>query len=124
MPRPAHYWQECIKLMNKAIATLEKVPLEDAGYLAAQTLLASYESELGKMRIRHREEESSQTAYESAQQAIANLPKSIDRYNRDRTTKEILMIINKLERVKPQTTVYSEARSTINFANKKLEQLS
>ena len=98
--------------------------MEDAGYLAAQTLLASYESELGKMRIRHREQESSQRTYESAQQAIANLPKSIDRYNRDRTAREILMIINNLEQVQPQTTVYPEARTIMNFANKKLEQLS
>lgn len=119
-----NYWLECIKLINKAIANLEKVPLEDAGYLAAQTLLAGYESDLGEMRIRHQQEESSQRAYESAQQAIANLPKSIDQYNRDRTAKEILIIINKLERVKPQTTVYPEARSTIDFANKKLKQLS
>ena len=124
LPRPAHYWQECIKLIDRAIAILEKVPLEDAGYLAAQTLLASYESDLGKMRIRHREQESSQRAYESAQQAIANLPKSIDQYSREHTAREILMIINQLERVQPQTTVYPEARSTIDFANKKLEQLS
>ena len=122
--RSTHHWQECIKLIDKAIATLEKVPLEDAGYLAAQTLLADYESELSKMRIRQQEEESSQRAYETAQQAIANLPKSIDQYNRDRTAREILMIINQLERVQPQTTVYPEARSMMNFANKKLKQLS
>ena len=120
----ANYWLECIKLMNRAIANLEKVPLEDAGYLAAQTLLAGYESDLGEMRIRYQQEESSQKAYESAQQAIANLPKSIDQYNRDRIAREILMIINQLERVKPQTTVYPEARSMMNFANKKLKQLS
>ena len=120
----ANHWQECIKLMDRAIAILERVPLEDAGYLAAQTLLADYELELGKMRIRHQEQESSQKAYESAQQAIANLPKSIDQYNRDRTAREILTIINKLEQVKPQTTVYPQARSTIDFANKKLKQLS
>ena len=120
----ANYWQECIKLMGRAIAMLEKVPLEDAGYLAAQTLLASYELKLGEMRIRQQEEESSQKAYESAQQAIANLPKSSDRYNRASITREILAIINRLERVKPQTTVYPEARSTIDFANKKLKQLN
>ena len=118
-----NHWIECIKLMDRAVAILEKVPLEDADYLAAQTLLASYESESGKMRIRQQEQESSQRAYESAQQAIANLPKSIDRYNRDRTAKEILTIINQLEKVKPQTTVYPQARSTMNFANKKLKQL-
>ena len=119
----ANHWIECIKLIDRAIAILEKVPLEDAGYLAAQTLLASYEAESGKMRIRRQEEELSQRAYESAQQAIANLPKSIDSYNRDRTAKEILTIINQLEKVKPQTTVYPQARSTMNFANKKLKQL-
>ena len=124
LARSAHHWQECIKLMDRAIATLAKVPLEDAGYSAAQTLLASYESDLGKMRIRHQEQESSQRAYESAQQAIANLPKSIDQYNRDRAAREILMIINKLEQVNPQTTIYPEARSMMDFANQKLKQLN
>ena len=120
----ANHWQECIKLIDRAIAILEKVPLEDAGYLETQTLLADYETELGEMRIRQHEEVESQQAYNSAQQAIANLPKSIDRDNRDRTAREILTIINQLEKVKPQTTVYPQALSTMNFANKKLEQLS
>ena len=54
---------------------------------------------------------------------ITNLPKSVDRLNRERTARDILTIINKLEKVKPQTTVHADAISMINFANKKLEQL-
>ena len=61
------------------------------------------------MKIRQREEEESQRVYELAQSMITNLPKSVDQYNRDRTAREILTIINKLEKVKPQTTVYSDA---------------
>ena len=57
-------------------------------------------------------------------QAIAHLPKSVDRSNRDRAAKEISVIINFLEEVKPQTTVYADAASMMNFANRKLKQLS
>ena len=122
-PNSVTRWQECINLMRKAISMLDRVPLEDAGYLETQTLLANYEAELGEMRIRQLEEQESQQAYDLAQQMITNLPKSVDRLNRERTARDILTIINKLERVKPQTTVYADAISTIDFANKKLEQL-
>ena len=116
-------WQQCINLLNKAISILQQVPLEDAGYLETQTLLATYEAELGELRIRKEEEEDSQQAYDFAKDKIANLPKSIDKNNRDRTAKEIVAIINKLEKVKPQTTVYQDSLTTINFAKKKLKQL-
>lgn len=75
------------------------------------------------MKIRQQEEGESQQAYELAQSMITNLPKSVDRYNRDRTAREILTIITKLEKVKPQTTVPGEAIVMMNFANQKLKQL-
>ena len=123
-PYAANRWQECIKLLGRAVSTLEKVPLEDAGYLEVQTLLADYETKLGEMRIRLQEEKESKQAYNSARRAIANLPKSVDRSNRDRTAREISIIVNLLEEVKPQTTVYADATSMMNFANRKLKQLS
>lgn len=78
---------------------------------------------MGEITIRRQEELLSQQAYESAQNAIANLPKSVDRYNRDRTAREVLKIINRLEKVKPKTTVYQESLTLIDFAEKKLRQL-
>ena len=41
----------------------------------------------------------------------------------DRTAREIINIINKLEKVQPQTTVYRESQTLISFAQKKLQQL-
>jgi hypothetical protein len=64
-----------------------------------------------------------QEKVDQAQQMITNLPKSIDQDNRDRTTREILTIINQLEKVKPQTTVHANAVEMMNFANQKLQQL-
>jgi hypothetical protein len=123
-PHSVNRWQECANLLSRAIAVLEKVSLEDTGYLETQTLLATYEAELSEIRIRLEEESSSQRDYDLAQQMITNLPKSLDRNNRDRTAKEILTIINQLERVKPQTTVHDNAVELMNFANKKLQELS
>ena len=54
---------------------------------------------------------------------ITNLPKSVDRHNRDRTARDILSIINQLEKVKAQTTVYEDAVTMVSFANKKLREL-
>ncbi|MEL7409665.1 MAG: hypothetical protein AAFN00_22455, partial [Cyanobacteria bacterium J06558_2] len=64
MPQSSVRWQECIKLLQRGINILERVPLEDAGYLESQTLLAQYEGELGEMRIRYEEERASQQAYD------------------------------------------------------------
>ncbi len=75
------------------------------------------------MRIRQQEESSSQSAYDSAQQMITNLPKLIDQSNQERTAREILTIINELEKVKMQTTVHADAMILMDFANKKLQQL-
>lgn len=99
------------------------MPLEDASYLETQTLLANYEAELGEMRIRQQEEQESEQAYNLAQRMITNLPKSIAPHNRDRTARDILTIINQLEKVKSQTTVYDDAVAMMDFANQKLKQL-
>ncbi|MEM7757633.1 MAG: hypothetical protein AAF298_05880 [Cyanobacteria bacterium P01_A01_bin.40] len=119
----ANRWQECINLLRRAVTILERVPLEDAGYLETQTLLANYEAELGEMRIRQQEEQESEQAFNSAQRMITNLPKSVAPHNRDRTAREILTIINQLKKVKSQTTVHADAESMMDFVNKKLKQL-
>ena len=119
----ASRWQECANLLSKAIFILQKVLIEDPGYLETQSLLASYEAELSEIHIRLQEEFSSEKAYDFAQQMIINLPKSIDQYNREQTARDILSIINQLEKVKSGTTVYDDAVTMINFANQKLKQL-
>ena len=54
---------------------------------------------------------------------IANLPQSVNESNRDSTSNQILAIINQLGQVKPQTTVYEDAQSMINFAENKKKEL-
>lgn len=120
---PVHRWQQCMGLLDRAIKQLGKVALEDEGYLEAQTLLANYEAELAEMRIRQQEESDSQRAYELAQSIITNLPKTINQANRDRTANQILTIINQLEKVQPDTTVYRDSLMIMSFTNKKLRQL-
>jgi hypothetical protein len=119
----ASRWQQCANLLNKAIAILEDVPLEETGYLETQTLLATYEAKLGEISIRQEEEELSQQAYESAREMIANLPKSVAQDNRDQTARDILAIINQLEKVKSQTTVYQNSLTMMALAENKLKQL-
>ena len=122
-PHSVNRWQECVNLQNRAVAMLQKVPLENEGYLETQTILANYEAELSEMRIRLQSESTSKKAYDVAQQMITNLPKSVDRHNRDRTARDILSIINQLEKVKAQTTVYEDAVTMVSFANNKLREL-
>ncbi len=120
---PANRWQACADLLGKATAILEQVPQEDPGYVESQKLLAVYDTELKEFGIRQQDEEQSVQAYQSAQNLITNLPKTVDESNRDATANNILTIINKLEQVKPQTTVYEDARNMINSAENKKKQL-
>ncbi len=59
----------------------------------------------------------------SAQLMIANLPKSVNQHNRDLMGREILKIINQLEKVKSQISVHADAMIMMNFAHQKLNQL-
>ncbi len=52
---------------------------------------------------------------------ITNLPKSVDRSNQEFAAREVLAIINQLEKVKSQTTVHADAIIMMNFANQKLK---
>ena len=122
-PQSTAQWEECANLLGKATSLLGKVPANDPGYVESQNLLATYETQLGQIRIRKQEEESSQKAYKNAQDMIANLPQSVNESNRDSTSNQILAIINQLGQVKPQTTVYEDAQSMINFAENKKKEL-
>ena len=122
-PYPVNRWQQCVFLWQDAINGLERVPLEDPGYIPAQSLLATYKVNLGEVTIRQQAEADSVKAFDSAQSQIVNLPKQVNSNNRETVAREILQIIIQLKKIQPETTVYEEAQELIVFAEKKIQEI-
>jgi hypothetical protein len=76
------------------------VPLADPGYIEAQTLLATYQTNLGEIKIRQALETDSVTAFEQAQTKIesllGSLPKEENTVNRNQIISQLQNIINQL----------------------------
>lgn len=124
-PHPVLQWQKVVSLWEKAIQLLEKVPLDNPGYLDAQTKLAQYESNLGTAKIRLEAEETSTEALQKAKYLIAQWQKSAASEAPDRgyLMGQLREIINDLESVRPGTTAYAEAQKLLQFARNKQNDL-
>lgn len=122
-PHSERRWQQCANLWQEAISRLNRVPLEDPGYLEAQSLLANYQTDLGEVEIRQQTEANSLKAFEFAYSQIVDLPKQVDDYNRDRVIRQIQQIIIQLEKVSSGTTVYEQALDLLASAEQKLQEI-
>jgi hypothetical protein len=119
-PYSAARWQQAEDLWKQAIERLERVPVEDAGYLDAQRLLATYQKNLSEVQIRRQEETSSVETLTLAKNKINNL---LAERNSDRNLiiSNLQSIIDQLQQVKLGTTVYPEAQTLLKSAQKKLQ---
>ncbi|MEB3360302.1 MAG: hypothetical protein VKK04_26495 [Synechococcales bacterium] len=123
-PHPASQWEEAIRLWQRTIQQLEKIPADNPGYLEAQRLLATYESNLSNVRIRLKEEQESAQALNQAKDRLARLIELEARSpNPTRQASEIQAMINNLTQVQSGTTAYPEAQSLLESARRKLSEL-
>jgi uncharacterized membrane protein YccC len=102
---------------------LKQIPLEDPGYLDAQSLLANYQTNLAQIVTRKQAEIDSVTAFDLAQSQIAELPTQVNNVNRERVIRQIKQIIIQLKKVRANTTVARQAKDLIVFAEKKLQEI-
>ena len=125
-PHSVATWEQSEKLWNEAIARLNSIPLEDPGYLEAQTLMATYQSNLAQVQLRKTEQSESIKAYENAQQKTEKLLASTSddptKVNKSQTISQLQSIINELDKVKQGTTVYEQAQELKKNAQEKLSQ--
>jgi hypothetical protein len=126
-PHSAPEWEQIIKLWQEAIKRLEQVPLEDQGYLQAQKLLATYQTNLGIIQTRLTGEKESVDTLDIAQKEIQNLlastPADANSLNRNSTISQLQGIIDNLRKVQYGTTAYPKAQELLAFAQNKLNQL-
>ncbi|MBD1900209.1 hypothetical protein NDI44_15475 [Trichocoleus sp. DQ-A3] len=126
-PHTAEQWQQIDNLWEKAINQLQTIRVEDSGYLEAQKLLASYQTNLGIVQTRLKAERDSREALTEAKQEIqsliASIPSDSSQVNRNQIVSQMQGIINQLQTVKPGTTAYKESQQLLQSAHKKLKQL-
>lgn len=84
---------------------------------------ADYQQNLGQIRVRLTAETESVRAFEQAQQQTTSLLASTDYATREATSSRLQSIINKLNQVKPGTTVYLDAQADLLSAQNKLNKL-
>ncbi|MCU0535932.1 MAG: hypothetical protein MUD14_18745 [Hydrococcus sp. Prado102] len=120
-------WQKCQEMWQLAIARLETISAEDPGYFDAQTLLATYQTNLNNIEIRKQTEAEAIDNLESAIAKTEQLrsflfinPASADR---DYLISQLQAIIRQLEKVQPGTTAYSQSQELLDSAQQKLKQL-
>ncbi|NES83044.1 MAG: hypothetical protein F6K10_17460 [Moorea sp. SIO2B7] len=126
-PHNVTRWQQCENMWKLAIQRLQSVPLEDPGYLEAQSLLATYSNNLATIQIRRQAEANSVRALEQAegkiQRLLASTPTNANSVNRNLTMSQLQGIINQLRKVQTGTTAYTEAQTLLKSAENKLKQL-
>ncbi len=122
-PHSAAEWTEISNLWQEAIDRLETITVDDPGYASAQTLLATYQTNLSITRIQLQAEQASVAALEEAQQLTQSLLASASRNDRDRSASQLQAIITALRNVKPGTTAYADAQQLLASAEQRLAAL-
>ena len=120
--------QEIERLWSLAIAELESVPKEDLqAYLKSKQLIAEYSAKLAQIRLQKSAEKTSINAFNNAQKKVEklliNTPANSQSLNVNRTIADLQNIINELDKVQKETTVWTESQKLKTFAGKKLKEL-
>jgi hypothetical protein len=118
-PHTTDEWEQVENLWSKTIEQLQNIRVQQPGYLEAQKLLATYESNLGIVKIRKQAETQSTETLKEALNDIrrftANPPSDTNQFRA-----ELQGIINQLQTIKPGTTAYKEAQQLLLSAQKRL----
>jgi hypothetical protein len=126
-PHSAVRWQQIESLWSQAIDRLEAIPTGNSGYLEAQKLLATYQTNLSTVQARRQVEQESVQALEQAngqiEALVASIPADAKSLDRNRTISHIQSIINQLEKVQNGTTTYVKAQELLLSAKNKLKRL-
>jgi hypothetical protein len=123
-PHPAAQWEQIAGLWEEGINRLKMIPVDNPGYLDAQTKLAEYQKNLGISQIRLQAEKDSEKALQEAKSLFANLQNNVNSpsQNSGNSLGQLQQIINQLESVKPGTTVYPESQKWLQSARKKQQE--
>jgi hypothetical protein len=123
-PHDAAEWGQIEQLWQMGIERLQQIPVEDPGYGEAQTMLATYQTRLGEVRVKRETEQNAVERLRQSQDAIQSLVATDPNYtDRNQVRGQLQGIMTQLESVPSQTTTYPEAQRLLQLAEQKLAQL-
>lgn len=119
-PHSAEKWSQIASLWERSINILEKIGVEEAGYVEAQKYLADYQTNLGVIQTRIKMEIEAKRILDDAntkiQHLLANPPDSHQQFKN-----ELNSLIALLQTIKSGTTAYGEAQQLITYAKKRVK---
>jgi hypothetical protein len=106
-----------------AIAKLERIQETETDYVEAQRRIVGYTQSLNAIEQRIQQEKTSVIAYETARHMAAQLTSNADpnRVDRSAIQGQFRAILNELDRVKSNTTVYAKAEEMRASAERRLK---
>lgn len=108
-PHTAETWGRIAGLWESALAQLEQVPANSAGYADAQKLKAEYQNSLGIIRERQITEQKAVQAFAAAQASSRQVIANNSATNLSAQVAELQSIIDQLRSIPSGTTVSAEA---------------
>ncbi|MBD1846032.1 hypothetical protein H6F89_21970 [Cyanobacteria bacterium FACHB-63] len=107
---------------ESAIAKLQQIQPADPDYVEASRRMTSYQQGLNAIKERIQHEKDSVAAYESAQAMTQRLISNADpnRVDRSYILGQLRAIVDRLDQVKPNTTVYEKAAEMRTSAEKRM----
>lgn len=108
---------------KNAIAKLQQIRLDDPDYVEAQRRSMTYQQNLNTIEERIQIEKESIRAYEIAEQMSENLIETADPKILDQSEirRKFQNVLNQLDKVKPNTTVYPKAEAMRISAEKRMK---
>ncbi|RMF66758.1 MAG: hypothetical protein D6742_09150 [Cyanobacteria bacterium J069] len=123
-PHTVAEWERVMELWREAIARLERVPSEDLqGKAAAETLLATYQANLGQIRVRRDAEDSAVRRMEQINRDIQQFQQLAGRTDANTQISQLNRILADLKQIPNGTTVYKDAELLTLQAQNALDKL-
>ena len=123
-PHSVESWARIAGLWQQAIARLEQVPVEDAGYTEAQAKLADYQNKLGYVEEQQISEQRSQQALDAALAKNTDLGKRVSSLDQAAYASELQSIVNDLNKVAAGTTAYEPAQQLLRAVQARLQEVA
>jgi hypothetical protein len=122
-PHDVTQWQQCVSLWEVAIALLKTVDVREPGYLETQTLLATYQNNLGNIKLRQQAEVDSPEVQAKIEQSQASLAEDVNAIAQNQILVQLQGIIARPETAQPGIPISPKAQEMLNSAPNEFEEL-
>jgi hypothetical protein len=114
-------WQAIIRQWESAISQLQSIPVQNPDYVQSRKVLADYQQQLERAKIRLNEEVDAATLLQTTESQINTLVRNHSSLNRDQAKAELMAIEGHLKKIPMGTTAYDQAQDWLRSLRKRLE---